>query len=85
MPYIDPSARSRLAGMEWPAPRTLGELDYCITCLCLNYISYHGKSFAIFAGVAGVLDYVADETKRKMSDAYERQKETENGPVYPPI
>ncbi len=83
MPYVTAEARRRLNNHACMEPLTLGELDYCITCLIVDYLGRTPAAFADYAGVAGVLDYVADETKRKMSDPYERRKERENGPVYP--
>ena len=82
MPYIPNGDRVRFLRIETVTPCSLGELDYCITRLVDAYLSRVGVRFDILAGVAGVLDYVSDETKRRVADDYERDKRETNGEVY---
>jgi hypothetical protein len=83
MPYIPQADRRRLA-LGADHPKTLGELDYIITCIVVKYMkdNYITK-FDQLAGIIGMLDLVKDETRRRVVHPYEERKRGVHGDVYP--
>ena len=85
MPYITEAQKARL---EWensaymPFPRTPGELNYCITLLCLKYVERKGKNYTHLNDVLGVLPAVQAEFYRRVVAPYEDEKRAENGDVF---
>jgi hypothetical protein len=82
MPYIHPRDRERLDFDHEPDPLTAGELNYCITKLCLRFVS-HGVNYRQINEVVGVLECCKLEFYRRLAAPYEDTKINENGDVYP--
>lgn len=81
MPYIQNKER-RLALLGGALPLTVGELDYALTVLCLQYIGDYPYTFERLNSIVGVLDNVKDEFRRRVLHPYENLKCAENGDVY---
>ena len=81
MPYIQNKER-RLALLGGSLPLTVGELDYALTVLCLQYIGEYPYTFEKLNSIVGVLDNVKDEFRRRVLHPYENLKCAENGDVY---
>ena len=80
MPYISQHARSLLkAGRQ---PETLGELNYVITSLCLDWLSEFEGGYGTYAAIVGMLETVKLELYRRAVVPYEEAKIQENGDVY---
>ncbi len=79
MPYITDAEKSELAGGR--RPRTVGELNYCVTRLMIEYchdkLSYKDVNDAI-----GAVECAKLEFYRRMAVPYEDIKISENGDVY---
>lgn len=82
MPYIANQER-RLALLGGSLPLTVGELDYALTVLCLQYIGEYPYTFEKLNSIVGVLDNVKDEFRRRILHPYEDLKRVENGDVFP--
>lgn len=84
MPYIDKQRRPALKLPAECLPLTAGELNYQITKLCLHFMGLHGRTYATYAAVEGVLGHVSKEVYRRSAAPYEDRKIGENGDVFPP-
>ena len=84
MPYIKPEDRKKFR-LEDTIPTTEGELNYCITTLCLNYLKNKTKNYATLNGIIGVLSCAQIEFYRKIIADYENIKIAESGDVYQEI
>lgn len=82
MPYIPQYQRDLLADMHWPAPAPVGELNYVITKIILNYLGPE-PDYQLFNSAMGALACVSQELYRRMVAPYEDRKSKENGDVYP--
>lgn len=87
MPHITPTAKERLqrSGLGSIATQitTPGELNYCITTLCLEFIRVRGPvSYHAIRGIVGDLECVKLEFYRLLAAPYENVKRIENGDVY---
>jgi hypothetical protein len=83
MPYIQQEQRDRLnAPLTLLEPRTLGELNYCITQLCRDYFARCGGGYSGINSIMGVLSCVGHEFYRRIARPYEDQKIAVNGDVY---
>jgi hypothetical protein len=80
MPYVKPDRRSAKIG-EF-ATDSEGDLNYHITRACQVFIAKHGRSYASFNAVVGVLECAKLEFYRRAVAAYEDTKIAENGDVY---
>lgn len=79
MPYITEKAKKQLAaGRE---PRNVGELNYCITRLILEYC-HQNINYSDINDVIGVLECAKIEFYRRVVIPYEDKKIVENGDVY---
>ena len=58
-----------------------GELNYCITYLCLKYLKRAGKSYSAFNSIVGVLECAKLEMYRRSVAPYEDIKIKDNGDV----
>ena len=84
MPYIEQSDRlkftialtSLVANVETP-----GELNYCITKLCLGYVQRKGECYMAYNDVVGVLTCACLELYRRHVAPYEDTKIIDNGDV----
>jgi len=79
MPYIREEERY-IAGIT---PRNVGELNYAITCLLIDYMDVHGLKYATINDCMGALEGAKAEFYRRVAIPYEDQKMKENGDVYP--
>jgi hypothetical protein len=81
MPYIKQADRVRLVHDK---PRTVGELNYLITRLCLEYLdNAKPETYSIINSVIGALECAKLELYRRVAVPYENIKRNENGEVYP--
>lgn len=84
MPYI--TKNRQLALWERPlisiAPTESGELNYCITRLCQNFINAHGTRYSVLNDIIGVLECAKQEFYRRIAVPYEDKKIKENGDVF---
>jgi hypothetical protein len=79
MPYISEKAKKEIkAGRE---PRSVGELNYCITNLIIEYC-HSVPNYSDFNDVIGALELSKAEFIRRMVTPYEEKKILENGDVY---
>ena len=80
MPYISIEARETLARVRHP--NTGGELNYCITKMCDEYLVANGLCYRHINEVIGVLECAKLEFYRRIASPYEDEKKTDNGDVY---
>ena len=80
MPYIHDDARLRIS--QGSAPRTPGELNYAITELLIEYLTYEKLSYSTLNTIIGTLESVKSEFYRRVVKPYEDKKMRENGDVY---
>jgi hypothetical protein len=79
MPYIKENRRVELDNYS-DIPRNAGELNYCITKLCLRYIKC--LDYQNINDVIGALEAAKLEFYRRLAAPYEDQKIKANGDVY---
>ena len=79
MPYILPSER---VSYDFTTPRSVGELNYGITLLCINYLEKNGKKYATINDIVGALEGAKMEFYRRIAAPYEDTKIMANGDVY---
>jgi len=79
MPYITQGRRVSLDAGD--SPETVGELNYAITKLVLEYLPA-SPSYSNYNSVVGVLESAKLEFYRRSVSAYEDNKVKENGDVY---
>lgn len=85
MPYIQQWRRAELDAGVGHKPRSVGELNYCVTRLALAYIEANGPlSYQLINDVLGALDGAGKEFYRRLAAPYEDGKIATNGDVYPP-
>lgn len=82
MPYI--TLREREALDEGRAPRTAGELNYCVTKMVDTWIhsQERGLCYRSINEAIGVLECAKLELYRRVAAQYEDGKIIENGDVY---
>ena len=85
MPYIDQSARTRLA--DGAEPANAGELNYAITLLVDAYLARCALAdgrirYAHLNEAIGVLECAKLELYRRVTAPYEDEKMEESGDVY---
>lgn len=81
MPYINKDNRAALARGE-VVPTTAGELNYCLTMKCLQYLNNEPLSYQAINDVIGALEGAKLELYRRMAAPYENEKIAQNGDVY---
>ena len=82
MPYIPQDDRPRFdAALRNLDPQTPGELNYCITKLCLRYVDREGTSYTTLNAVHGALHCADLELYRVVTAPYEDEKIKTNGVV----
>lgn len=80
MPYISEERRDALE--PWDIrPYTIGELNFVITRLCLNYID-SDPGYADYNEIVGALECAKLEFVRRALSPYEDQAIKRNGDVY---
>jgi hypothetical protein len=83
MPYIKIEDREKLQEIDSIFPDTVGELNYCITKLCLNYLNKLAMTkYETLNGIIGALECAKQEFYRKIISEYENLKCQQNGEVY---
>ena len=81
MPYIDTKTRRMLH--ETLRPSTVGELNYVLTKICIEYLSSKKEvHYADLNDIIGVLECCKQEFYRRVVVPYEDAKISENGDVY---
>lgn len=85
MPYIPDSRRKEIGDFTFTTTKP-GELNYAITCLCLNYLGdidpVDDNTYSDYNEVIGVLECVKQELYRRLIVPYEDEKCEENGDVF---
>lgn len=84
MPYINAASRAKFAD-DPPLknlPNNAGELNYLITCMLIDYVNNHGKSYAVINEAVGALECAKLEFYRRLVAPYEDKKIADNGDVY---
>lgn len=86
MPYIKQEDRQEIKNLLGHTPgkaayycKTVGELNYVITKLCLTYLDVRGKSYQTYNNIIGALECAKLELYRKQISDYEEIKINENG------
>lgn len=83
MPYI-PKRDRRILASGRSQPASIGQVNYSITMLCLEYLQVcGGTGYQALNEIIGVLECAKMEMYRRMAAPYEDQKIAENGDVYP--
>ncbi len=92
MPYIKKERRTAITkhgsagsvGLNIDALEieSVGELNFAITKLCLDFLEKDGRAYRSFNEIVGVLECVKLEFYRKAVVEYEDEKIKENGDVY---
>lgn len=59
-----------------------GELNYCLTSLCLTYLEGKAESYQTYNDIVGALESCKLEFYRRMVAEYENKKIKENGDVF---
>lgn len=84
MPYIEPERKTILDPyINEVFPQSLGELNYCITRLALNWLERNAKNYTNMQNVHGCMGCAQAEFYRRMLAPYEDIKKGQNGDVYP--
>lgn len=79
MPYIEGYRREALDYL--PQPQSVGELNYVVTRLALQFLG-DNPSYADYNDVIGVLECAKLEFYRRAAAKYEDVKIQQNGDVY---
>ncbi len=79
MPYITHEAKLELAAGR--RPRSVGELNYCLTRLMIEYC-HNDLTYKDVNDVIGALECAKMEFYRRVAVPYEELKRGENGDVY---
>jgi hypothetical protein len=83
MPYIKKDDRLKLdRNLVFVSPVTVGELNFCVTQLCIDYIKADPISYHRINDVIGALECAKQEFYRRIAVPYETEKIAENGDVY---
>jgi hypothetical protein len=84
MPYIKQKDRARFtkALTALPNLENAGELNYCITKVCQQYIDDHKLCYNILNEIVGALESCKLEFYRRAVAPYEGTKIAENGDTY---
>lgn len=85
MPYIKNLKRAELDPTfieSTMLPTNSGELNFCITRLCDDYINRRGLKYEQINAVIGALECAKLELYRRIAAPYEDRKIKTNGDVY---
>jgi len=80
MPYIDKKDRELFDERAYE-PETAGELNYCITNLCVEFLP-KTPSYEDYNTIIGALECAKQEFYRRAVVPYEETKIIKNGDVY---
>lgn len=81
MPYLKVLDRFQLDNKE-RGPKCAGDLNYLITCLCLDYWHANGSRYAQINDIVGALECAKLEFARRLAGPYENSAIQKNGDVY---
>ena len=83
MPYIKPERRpaKTLEGLA-SVIENGGELNYCFTKLCVEFIRRKGESYTRWAECISALEGAKQEIYRRFIVPYEDKKLDENGDIF---
>ena len=88
MPYITPQRRIDLSDLTEEMnsniddTTTVGEINYLITKLLMEYLSVNNESYTTINELIGVLECAKQELYRQIAEPYEDMKKYQNGDVY---
>ena len=82
MPYITQDRRRTLAAGELLDVFKVGDLNYMLTSLVLQYLEDNGHDYQRMNDVLGALEACKLEFYRRVVVPYEDQKIKENGDIY---
>lgn len=82
MPYIKKETRLALSS-DKRIPDTPGELNYCFTKLCIDYLAIRNESYQTYNDIIGALECCKQEVYRRLISKYEDKKINENSDVFP--
>ncbi len=77
MPYIKAIRRQEIDNGGFPI--TAGELNYCITKLCIDYVKHTKRNYQTFNDISGALHNSYQEFYERVIKPYEKEKIMENG------
>ncbi len=87
MPYIENKDKAKfymvLDELRSANLNTVGELNYLITSMCLEYLEKKGEKYQHYNDVIGALECAKLEMYRRKVSNYEDGKIQSNGDVYP--
>lgn len=84
MPYITKGQRALI--LSGSPPTTVGELNFLLTNICIEYFKRKSDgvpSYTFVNDVVGALECAKQEFYRRVAIPYEEKKIIENGDVYP--
>lgn len=88
MPYIEQERRQELVIFKDPFCEppdnalTVGELNFQLTDVILNYMDTKGESYQTINDILGALEGAKLEFYRRVAAPYEEEKRKRNGDVY---
>ena len=83
MPYIKLEDREKFKEIEKIIPTTSGELNYCVSKLCLNYLKRFGLiKYQFLNDIIGALDCAKEEFRRRVVNPFEDNKIRDNSDIY---
>jgi len=82
MPYIRKDLRESFLSSRNLQPANPGELNYCLTALCVEYLDRKVMCYEVLNEILGALEAAKMEFYRRVVTPYEWQKMVENGDVY---
>ena len=82
MPYIKQDRRNLLLDEDPDPVETVGELNFMITHLCLDYLHKAGLGYDTINDIMGALSSAQAEFYRRVAVPYEDKKIKENGDVF---
>jgi len=82
MPYIKQERKKEIGVIVKELIRTPGELNYCLTKVCISYLKARFEIYSDYNDVIGALECCKLELYRRKIAKYEDKKIEENGDVY---
>jgi len=77
MPYIKKEDRDNLT-----SPNNVGELNYMMSILAIDYLKNKGLSYSTINDIIGVFECAKNEFYRRVAVPYEEEKIKTNGDIY---
>lgn len=79
MPYITKDLRHEL---KFRAPDSVGELNYAISMLLVQYLKHKGLRYATLNDIVGAIESAKAEFQRRVVNPYEDSCIQKNGDIY---